>query len=459
MKAGERQVSPSLDGIRRDHVARYEWAAQTLLHHRAPSGPARVVDAGCGIGYGCRLLAEAGHSVKAFDVDAEAIEYARKHYGNDRIEFIQLDAMNFSADGAPSGTDAAICFEVIEHLHDPAPLLRELHRAAPVLLASVPNEEVFPWNNTAYHYRHYTSGEFQTLLEACGWEVVDWYGQAGPESEVEKNLNGRTLIAACRHRQPPKPEELQQPVEITPSIPDKAPEHVAILGLGPSVSSFLEFTKRLGGRGTFCDEVWGINALGNVFECDRVFHMDDVRIQEVRAQARPDSNIAAMLPWLKRHPGPVYTSRPHPEYPGLVAYPLEFVVRQTGYAYMNSTAAHAVALAVAIGVKKLTLFGMDFTYAHSHHSEKGRACVEFWLGMAAARGIKISIPQKSSLMDGCEPARDRLYGYDTLDVHLGRDEEGHQTVRFTERAGRLPTAEEIEKRYDHGTHPNPLMKE
>jgi hypothetical protein len=71
--------------------------------------------------------------------------------------------------------------------------------------------------------------------------------------------------------------------------------HIAILGLGPSVRQYLELTKRAGGRSAFCTETWGINALGDVFACDRIFHMDDVRIQEIRAAAKPDSNIARML--------------------------------------------------------------------------------------------------------------------------------------------------------------------
>jgi len=67
----------------------------------------------------------------------------------------------------------------------------------------------------------------------------------------------------------------------------RAPAHVAILALGPSVTQYLEITKRLGGRAKFCDEVWTINALGDVFACDKIFHMDDVRVQEIRAQADP----------------------------------------------------------------------------------------------------------------------------------------------------------------------------
>lgn len=455
MKQGERQVAPDLSGIRRDHVARYEWAADFIRDCGADS----AVDFACGIGYGSRILAERGGcSVLGVDLDREAIEYARAHYAHARVTHHVSDGES------PGDLDqfmVAVCFETIEHLWDPSKLLRSLRESATWLLASVPNEDVFPWDNTAYHHRHYTSGEFETLLNACGWEVAEWCGQAGPESEVEKSLNGRTLIAVCRPREfaktapePPKEIDLSGPVV----APETVPEHVAILALGPSVGSYLEFTKRIGGRRKFCDEVWAINALGNVFDCDRVFHMDDVRIQEIRAAAKPDGNIAALLPWLKAHKGPIYTSRPHPEYPGLVPFPLEAVVRDTGYAYMNSTAAYAVAFAVFLKVKKITLFGMDFTYAHSHHSEKGRACVEFWLGIAAARGIKISIPQKSSLMDGCEPPRDRLYGYDTVDVTIGRDHEGLQTVRFTERHGPLPTADEIERRYDHTAHPNPLMQ-
>lgn len=242
------------------------------------------------------------------------------------------------------------------------------------------------------------------------------------------------------------------PVPLKPAA--SAPEHVAILGLGPSVTQWLELTKRHGSR--YADEVWAINSLGDIFKCDRVFHMDDVRIQEVRARARPDSNIARMLGWLKKHPGPVYTSRKHPDYPGLVDFPLRDVVAAFGQAYFNSTAAYAVAFAVWLGVKKISIYGFDFTYPNAHHAEKGRACVEFWLGVAVSRGIELRMPHSSSLMDACEPGG-RLYGYDTLDVKFERHPEtGVLDAAFSEREG-LPTADEIEARYDHNAHPSPLL--
>lgn len=447
MQEGERQVAPTLAGIRRDHVARYEWVAKQL-----PKG-SRVVDVACGIGYGARILAEAGHSVVAVDRDAGALAYARKHYAHEAVRYVRADARSLKL---PGRFDAAVSFETIEHIINPLPLLKRLREHALQLFASVPNEEAFPWDESiAFHHRHYTPAEFRALLGEAGWKTFAWYGQDGTESEVETRVSGRTVIAIAKPHEAPKVVDLAQGLER--ALLTKVPEHVAILALGPSVADYLEFTKRMGGRGKFCDEVWTINALGDVLLGDRVFHMDDVRIQEIRARAKPDGNIAALLPWLKRHPGPVYTSRPHPDYPGLVPYPLEAVVRDTGYAYMNSTAAYAVAFAAFLRPKKISLFGMDFTYEHSHHAEKGRACVEFWLGICVARGIKVSMPKRSSLMDACEPSRDRLYGYDTLDVTLGRDAGEGLTVRFAERADPLPTAGEIEQRYDHSKHPNPLM--
>ena len=235
------------------------------------------------------------------------------------------------------------------------------------------------------------------------------------------------------------------------------PRSVAILGLGLSLKTYVDTAKGLGGRRKIADEVWGINALGDVLACDRVFHMDDVRIQEIRAAADPTGNIAAMLTWLKRHPGPVLTSQAHPDYPGLVAYPLAAVLNSCdGQRYMNSTAACAIAYAIHLGVRKIMCFGMDFTLPNSHHAEQGRACVEFWLGFARARGIDIAVAKDSTLLDACEPAERRIYGYDAVNLEIA-GEPGAHTVAMTPRE-KLPTAEEIEARYDHSRHPNPLMR-
>jgi hypothetical protein len=433
MNEGERQVAPTLDGIRRDHVARYEFAARIL-----PKG-SRIIDFACGVGYGTRILEDAGHQPRGFDCDSEALAYGREHYTHHNSP----QGLFCFGDGDTTGElgeyDAAVCFETVEHIEDPRPLLKALRVSAPLLIASVPNEDVIPFQNAAgdtapFHFRHYTKHEFKALLQQCGWCVTEWHGQEGPESEVEPNVNGRTLIAIARRE----------------AVPDEtiSGKHVAILGLGGSLDQYLEITKRLGGRSKFCDETWAINALGDIFQCDLVFHMDDVRIQEIRAAAAPESNIAAMLPWLKASKVPVVTSRAHPDYPALVEYPLEDVLNNLGHDYFNSTSAYAVALAIHIGVAKISLFGIDFTLPNQHQAEKGRACVEYWLGKAQERGIKISLPKTTTLMDACHTRAERLYGYDTVDVRFDIQPDGGVKLNFVPRET-LPTAAEIEANYDH----------
>ena len=308
-----------------------------------------------------------------------------------------------------------------------------LRKAAPMLLANVPNEDVMPWLQapgvgTAFHYRHYTKMEFAQLLAECGWKITSCYGQEGPESEVEHGVDGRTLIAVC--------ERCEIPERVEPS------KHIAILGLGPSVDQYTDLVKRQGGRYRFCDEVWAINALGGVFDCDLIFHMDDIRIQEIRAEAKPASNIAAMVEWIKTSKTPIMTSRAHPDYPALIEFPLEDVLNTFGQEYFNSTAAYAVCFAIYAGATQISIFGMDFTYASQHDAEKGRACVEFWIGIARARGIRVHLPQITSLMDACNTREQRLYGYDTLDITFNVQEDGILKLDF--KIGRASCRERVE---------------
>lgn len=231
--------------------------------------------------------------------------------------------------------------------------------------------------------------------------------------------------------------------------------HVVIIGLGPSAEAYVDHVKRLGSRQAFADEVWAINAMGSVLDCDLVFHMDDVRIQEIRAKARPESNIANMLRWLRTTKTPVMTSFKHADYPSLIEFPLEDVVNALGRGYFNGTGAYAVAYAIYKGATKLSLFGCDFTYPDAHKAEKGRGCVEFWLGFAAAKGCEIALPANTSLMDSLDDQDETdipSYGYDAIKISCERDDTGRMRLTFTPRES-LPTADEVEAAYDHGKHP------
>jgi SAM-dependent methyltransferase len=426
---------------------------------------ARVLDVACGVGYGTQLLAQMGYPVTGIDIDADAIAYARQHYAHPLARYERVD-MNELPTYMVLGHDVAVAFECIEHVPEPEHMLRALRdNSIKQLIASVPNEAEFPHKgNILFHERHYTQDEFAELLERCGWKVDGWYGQSGPHSEVIPGPIGRTLVARCtpaeayaptiRNDQKALAKKLVSP---SPSEQVAKPETVAILGLGPSLESYVDIVKRLGARSKLCDQTWGINAVGDVIRCDLLFHMDDARVQESRAAAAPESNIAAMIGWMRDYKGRVLTSVPHKDYPCMEPFPLQDVIRSCdGFAYFNSTAAYAVAYAIHIGVKKIMLFGCDFTYANSHHAEKGRACMEFWLGFAAARGIKIAAAKSSSLLDACEPTSERLYGYDGANVRISGS--GRETQVDIEPHDQLPDAQTIEERYDHTEHPNRLVR-
>ncbi len=75
----------------------------------------RVLDIGCGTGYGSALLAETASFVQGIDYSPEAISYCAAHYVSPSLEFRCLRAEEMHYDRE---FDAAVSFQVIEHLSD-----------------------------------------------------------------------------------------------------------------------------------------------------------------------------------------------------------------------------------------------------------------------------------------------------------------------------------------------------
>ena len=210
----------------------------------------------------------------------------------------------------------------------------------------------------------------------------------------------------------------------------KNPQSVAIVAMGSSFRTYVQFVANLGRRERAADEVWTVNAMGAVLQHDRLFVMDDIgEILEPLARQNHESMPAGLIPMLTTHPGPVYTSKPYPQFPGTVPYPLEDVINAVGNIYFNTTVAYAMGLAILLEVKEIGLYGCDFTYPDLHVAESGRACVEFLCGIAGARGAKITVAGDSTLLGADVPIADKLYGYHDPLV-IGRSEDGKRiTVR------------------------------
>lgn len=204
---------------------------------------------------------------------------------------------------------------------------------------------------------------------------------------------------------------------------------VAIVAMGASSATYLALAVAMGNRRRVADEIWGINSVGGIIAYDRLFLMDDIKEKLVPlAEKDSESMPGGLLQWLPEHKGPIYTSTVYPEWPGLVEYPLRDVIQSVGCPYLNSSVAFAVALAIHENISAIGLYGCDFTYPDRHIAEAGRACVEFLLGIAGSRGIKVSVASNSTLMNANLVPGDRFYGYKDQ-IEVTRDEDDQVKIK------------------------------
>jgi 2-polyprenyl-3-methyl-5-hydroxy-6-metoxy-1,4-benzoquinol methylase len=189
MPEASRQYGKSIDQIRLDHVNRYKFASELV------SGD--VLDAACGVGYGSRILHDAGCRVTGIDIDEKAIAAAKKYYPGP--QYICCDVRDCFL-----GTfDAVVSFETLEHVEKPEVAINYFRGCAKNLVASVPNEEHYPfvaknfkWDDYP-HFRHYRPHEFEKLLTSCGWNVMSKHCQKGKHAPVVEGTDGMFIIFVC----------------------------------------------------------------------------------------------------------------------------------------------------------------------------------------------------------------------------------------------------------------------
>ncbi|AZB43267.1 class I SAM-dependent methyltransferase [Bacillus sp. FJAT-42376] len=86
----------------------------------------RVLDIGCGDGYGSFKLAQLGHKVTGIDFSAEMIATANKEFEISGLDFLQDDVMNLSA--GENEADALLVINCLEWVAEPLQAIRELVR-------------------------------------------------------------------------------------------------------------------------------------------------------------------------------------------------------------------------------------------------------------------------------------------------------------------------------------------
>ncbi len=162
---GERVIPGEVnDDLWNEHVARYAFA-------RLYAKDKRVLDAGCGTGYGSAELALAAASVTALDVDPEAIAYCRANFpaANIRTLAASCTTLPFRA----NAFDLIAAFEVIEHLRDYRTFLDECARVLThqgLFVVSSPNKRYYAESRATsganpYHEHEFEPDEFTSELE------------------------------------------------------------------------------------------------------------------------------------------------------------------------------------------------------------------------------------------------------------------------------------------------------
>ncbi len=161
---GERVIPGQVnDDLWAEHLARYAFAS------RFTAGK-RVLDAGCGTGYGTAALAMRAASVTGVDVAPEAIAYSTEHSIASNTVYLQASATNVPL--ATASLDVITAFEVIEHLGNWRALLEESRRllaAGGLFLVSTPNRLYYAESRrldgpNPYHMHEFEFQEFRDAL-------------------------------------------------------------------------------------------------------------------------------------------------------------------------------------------------------------------------------------------------------------------------------------------------------
>ncbi|TCO44430.1 methyltransferase family protein [Kribbella antiqua] len=140
------------------HEAAYRWITANLPL------TGRVLDAGCGEGYGAELLRLAGaDSVTGLDYEDTTLRHVKRVYPQVNVAKGNLVQTPF-ADGAFT---LITSLQTIEHLWEQPRFVAECARMLEptgTLILSTPNRLTFPSGNW-YHTRELTAAEFTELLE------------------------------------------------------------------------------------------------------------------------------------------------------------------------------------------------------------------------------------------------------------------------------------------------------
>jgi ubiquinone/menaquinone biosynthesis C-methylase UbiE len=145
------------------HVIAYEFALTKL------SSEDNLLEVGCGEGYGTKMISSNVKKIVGLDVDSDLIVYATEKYSSENCIYQYYDGKKIPFDN--NTFDAAISFQVIEHIEDDRNYVSEVNRVlkpSGIFILTTPNrltrlkDGQKPYNK--FHIREYSPQQLEHLL-------------------------------------------------------------------------------------------------------------------------------------------------------------------------------------------------------------------------------------------------------------------------------------------------------
>jgi len=157
-------------------------------------------------------------------------------------------------------------------------------------------------------------------------------------------------------------------------------------------------------------EIWGCNSTYKDRKLDKLFIMHDIRLDMIYE----DEDFVEHVNGLGI---PVYTTGLYKVLKNNRSFPVAEVYNEFRIPYLLNVICYMLAYAITQKPKEIELCGVDMRAGVEYIGEKG--CVEFWVGVAVGRGIKVNIPNESMVCKDIMPRDVRARDGDTQLMFYG----------------------------------------
>jgi len=130
----------------------------------------KVVDVGCGTGFGTHILTRNAQEVHGIELDKNALKFAQRVFSNGNLVFHENDITQMFVPYIESGRyDFVVMIDVIEHIENDLRAVKnckKLLKPDGTFICSTPNA-LCRYRKSENHIREYSPAEFETLLNGA----------------------------------------------------------------------------------------------------------------------------------------------------------------------------------------------------------------------------------------------------------------------------------------------------